>query len=600
MINQDNRHASEASERERRNRTAQWVFDTRPILGRFHLWLEGVEELWPVSDDAEPSFAGGALTRSFVMAAAVTALGTRLFGRYGEARGRDEADVNRIKKHADAVSAYALSEALWYLTRNLPEDHAVMVCLGEGLMPKAGEAADMGSNPLLGFGRVYARPQVAKFLDRRVQRLINDPSYEWDDFLRQVQEARVTIWGATIDALENTSRFAKGAASGPMILLHLHDQPLQVTTPYEGYFGNLVLPREVVESAERRSIFLGFHTPRRIVLDALREVYPDVPPERVHVWTLGGGAREKRIGALWEEWRQLGARVVEDGWRWPGGGEVFRESGTYAPVWRVGRFDDEQGRPSIFLCDGYSASAEAIQAASLDPVHDNRTSISLLSSIFKLPAEREQQVMGLDAEAATFAEDLAAVAGEELAPDLIEGYRASIREAKDAGLPMDRAQVTVDDFFPFKRWRLLAVNGFIQPDPYTGSPGVEAAGDGVYRVTVRAATRKSVGTITLTLRLGETLEESRLVFSPLLDRFYSGQDYRARAVKVSDSGRIRNELQTLCSDALETIGDDRIRVHFDLIGEAVMSADKKRFIREVLEWYQRRHPIWFQWLEIAD
>ena len=90
------------------------------------------------------------------------------------------------------------------------------------------------------------------------------------------------------------------------------------------------------------------------------------------------------------------------------------------------------------------------------------------------------------------------------------------------------------------------------------------------------------------------------MFSPLLDRFYSGQDYRKRAVKVSDSGRIRNELQTLCSDALEPIDEDRIRVHFDLIGEAVMSAEKKRFIREVLEWYQRRHPIWFRWLEIAN
>ncbi len=594
------RHENPVSERERRNLIAQWVFDTRPILGRFHLWLEGVEERWQAGDDAEPSFAGGALTRSFIVAAAVTALGTRLFGRFGEARGRDEAGVNRVKKHADAVSAYALSEALWYLTRNLPENHAVMVCLGEGLMPKAGEAADMGSNPLLGFGRVYARPQVARFLDRRVQRLINDPGYPWEDFMREVQEARMTIWGATIDALENTSRFARGEVSGPMTLLHLHDQPLQVTTPYEGYFGNLVLPREVVEQAERRSIFLGFHTPRRMVLDAIRQVYPEVAPEQVHVWTLGGAAREKRIGALWDEWRELGAQLVEDGWRWPGGGEVFRESGTYAPVWRVGRFDDEAGRPSIFLCDGYSASAEAIQAASLDPVHDNRTSISLLSSVFKLPAAAEQRVMSLDAESATFAEDLAEVAGTELAPDLVEHYRASIRDARDAGLPVERAQVTVDDFFPFKRWRLLAVNGFIQGDPYTGSPGVEEVEDGVYRVTVRAATRKSVGTVTLTLRLGESFDESRLVFSPLLDRFYSGQDYRSRAVKVSDSGRIRNELQTLCSDALETIGEDRIRVHFDLIGEAVMSAKKKRFIREVLEWYQRRHPIWFRWLEIAD
>ena len=601
---------SEAMEQERRNRIAQWVFDTRPILGRFHLWLEDVEEQWQSSADSdEQSFAGGALTRSFVMAAAVTALGTRLFGRFGEADGLDKVGVNRIKKHADAVSAYALSESLWYLTRNLPENHAVMVCLGEGLMPKAGEAADMGSNPLLGFGRVYARPEVAKFLDRRVHRLINDPAYRWEDFMREVQQARVTIWGATIDALENTSRFAKGRATGPMTLLHLHDQPLQVTTPYEGYFGNLVLPREVVDHAARRSIFLGFHTPRRTVLEAIHQVHPDVPVERIHVWTLRGEAREQRIGGLWDQWRELGVHLVEDGWTMPpqegewsnaGSGETFTESGTYAPVWRVGRFDDADGRPSLFLCDGYSASAEAIQAASLDPVHDNRTSISLLSSTFKLPVEREQEVMRLDAETATFGADLAAVADTELAPELVERYRASIRDARDAGLPLDRANVTVDDFFPLKRWRLLAVNGFMLPDPFTGAPGVEGAGDGIYRVAVRAATRSDIGNVTLTLRLAESFEESRLVFSPLLDRFYSGQDYRSRPVKVSDSGRIRNELQTLFSDALEYFGEESMRVHFDRIGEAVMSADKKRFIREVLEWYKRRHPIWFRWLEIAD
>ena len=28
---------------ERKNIIAQWAFDTRPILGRFHLWLEDVE-----------------------------------------------------------------------------------------------------------------------------------------------------------------------------------------------------------------------------------------------------------------------------------------------------------------------------------------------------------------------------------------------------------------------------------------------------------------------------------------------------------------------------------------------------------------------------
>ena len=28
---------------DRRNRIAQWAYDTRAILGRFHLWLKDVE-----------------------------------------------------------------------------------------------------------------------------------------------------------------------------------------------------------------------------------------------------------------------------------------------------------------------------------------------------------------------------------------------------------------------------------------------------------------------------------------------------------------------------------------------------------------------------
>jgi hypothetical protein len=93
-------------------------------------------------------------------------------------------------------------------------------------------------------------------------------------------------------------------------------------------------------------------------------------------------------------------------------------------------------------------------------------------------------------------------------------------------------------------------------------------------------------------------EESRLVFSPLLDRFYRGQDYRTRPVKVSDSGRIRNELQTLCSEALTFFGDNGIRIHFDRIDESVLSRDKVELIREILVWYKDSHPIWFDWLEM--
>jgi hypothetical protein len=90
----------------------------------------------------------------------------------------------------------------------------------------------------------------------------------------------------------------------------------------------------------------------------------------------------------------------------------------------------------------------------------------------------------------------------------------------------------------------------------------------------------------------------RMVFSPLLDRFYAGQDFRSRPVKISDSGRIRNELQTLCSEAIEYLPDDRMRIHFDRIDDAVLPADKKELIREVLAWYKKNHAVWFRWLEL--
>ena len=199
-----------SSAMEKRNRIAQWAFDTRPILGRFHLWLEDVDVTWLCGNDLKEfendiAFTGGALERGFIMATAATALGTRLFGRFGEGKGKEKQETNRVKKDADAISAYMLSECLWHTTRHLPENHAVMICLGEGLMPKGGETPDMGSNPLLGFGRIYARPQVAKYLDRQVQKLINNPDFGWEDFQRRIDQAGLTVWGAAVDTLENTS-----------------------------------------------------------------------------------------------------------------------------------------------------------------------------------------------------------------------------------------------------------------------------------------------------------------------------------------------------------------------------------------------------------
>jgi hypothetical protein len=585
---------------DRRHLIAQWAFDTRAILGRFHIWLKDVELHSNGNSITEGiSFVGGSLERAFVMATAVTALGTRLFGRWGEGAGLDKAGINRVKKDADAVSAYALSEALWYLTRSLPENHAVMISLGEGLMPKAGETPEMGSNPLLGFGRVYARPQVARFLDRRVHRLVNDSNYEWPEFWLDLQTAGITVWGAAVDTLENTSRFAKGSPSGAMTVLHLFDQPLKVARPYEGYMGNLVLPKEVVERAADRSILIDFRTPRAKVMEAIQETYPGIRSENVHVWTLGGSSRVDRLGGLWAEWQSLGVHLVEDGWTLPQTGQpVFTESGTYAPIFQVGTFARDDGATHLFLCDGYAASAEAMQASSLDPILDLSTSMCLFSSHFKASIEREQQIIHLDPDSNEFESRLATTLETELAPDLVKAYRTSLRSAREALMPVDRRTITADDFFPLKEWRVLALDGYMLPDPYSGADGVEQVSEDRYRVTTRAATRSGVVDVTLDLQLMEPFEQMRMVFSPLLDRFYSGQDYRDRAVKISDSGRIRNELQTLCSEAIEYLPDDHMLVRFDLIDDSVLPRDKRELIREVLDWYKANHPIWFGWLEM--
>ncbi|MDP2955748.1 MAG: hypothetical protein Q8N53_04950, partial [Longimicrobiales bacterium] len=70
-----------------------------------------------------------------------------------------------------------------------------------------------------------------------------------------------------------------------------------------------------------------------------------------------------------------------------------------------------------------------------------------------------------------------------------------------------------------------------------------------------------------------------------------------RPVRISDSGRIRNELQTLCAEAIEYLPGERMVVHFDRLDDQVMAPDKKAFIREALSWYRTNHPVWFGWLE---
>jgi hypothetical protein len=584
----------------KRNLIAQWAFDTRPVLLRFHLWLDDVDveraQAEPVSAH---TFAPRGIARCLAMTSAATALGTRLFGEFGAGAGKDKATTNQVKKAADAVSAYVMSEGLWHLTRTLPENHALMVCLGEGLMPKVGETPEMGANPMLGFGRVYARPQLARTVDRRVRRLLNERGHTFEQFYEWLQSRGITLWGAAVDTLENTSRFADGKTTGPMAVFHLFDSPLRLSRPYESYMGCLTVPARVAEAAANTSVLLDYRTPRKQVAEAIEAAYPGIRREHIHVWTLRGKSRQHRLGKLWEEWERVGVHLVDDGWKAPSGIAVFTDSGTYAPTFLVGSWRDAAGATHVFLCDGYAATAEAMQAASLSDVLDVHSTMALFSPTFERPVDVEARLMQLDPAAPDFAAQLGAVLGvTDVDAGKLHIYKEAIEDAAASNMPRGKPVLQADDFLPEKDWHVLACVGYIGDDPYTGAPGVTRVAENIYRVTTRLSTRKASSRITFTLRLMETFEETRQVFSPLLVRFLSGVDHATRPVKVSDSGRIRNELQTMIPQALEHDGD-RIRVRFEQINDRVLSTDKQARIRTVLEWYKQNHPVWFDWLDLA-
>jgi hypothetical protein len=237
-------------------------------------------------------------------------------------------------------------------------------------------------------------------------------------------------------------------------------------------------------------------------------------------------------------------------------------------------------------------------------------SLAIFTSNFKLPYNKEQYIMGLDLNSKDFPSHLEKLFGKKLPDDQIEKYKSMIREGIEAGIPVQRASIQADDFFPGKHWDVLAISGYMQRDPYTGAPGVEVVEppceiegkehSGIYSVAVRLATPHGEKLVTFKLKLLEkNIEQNRLVFQPLLNRFIAGECYHIRPVKISDSGRIRNELQTLCSEALEYIGDKTIKLHFDRIPKEVISEEHQKRLLEILEWYKKHHPIWFSWLKIV-
>ena len=65
------------------------------------------------------------------------------------------------------------------------------------------------------------------------------------------------------------------------------------------------------------------------------------------------------------------------------------------------------------MIDGYAASAEAVQSATLGPMLGLDVSMVPFTSRFDLPYDKEQDVMRLDPDAPDFGERLRALTGTE-------------------------------------------------------------------------------------------------------------------------------------------------------------------------------------------
>jgi hypothetical protein len=225
--------------------------------------------------------------------------------------------------------------------------------------------------------------------------------------------------------------------------------------------------------------------------------------------------------------------------------------------------------------------------------------LAVLSSKFKLPHDKDAAAMKLDPQDNNFATRLAQDLFEtDVPPEMIEIYRNSIMDAQNAGIPLKPRTINAGDLIAAKKWQTLAVSGYMLPDPYSGAQGVKQISEDTWEVTVRVTSEFGDKAITFALRLIEPFQQSKLVFSPLLNRFFKGEDFRTRAVKISDSGRIRNELQTLCTEALEHFGD-KLVVRFDKISPTTISAVEQEMLKQILIWYKDNYPIWFEWLELS-
>jgi hypothetical protein len=566
---------------------AGWHQDLTSILGRFNVVLDDVEGTSPTT--VAGSFLPEPVVKSLAASSALAALATQLYGGFGEGRNSGKDGLNRVKKAADSVATYVLHEGLRASAIQFPSDRVLMMCLGEGSMAKGDE---VGGSPMLSFGRVYGSSRAATAAREQINQVIRGVS-DWGATQNRLAKSGVHIWGAASDSLENTTRFASGE-EGALTVMHVFDRPLTVRRPYEGYMGILSLPAQVTGD-------WNYATPRSEILLAIQDSYPWIPARNIHVWTLGGDSRLDRMGELWSEWNKLGVHLVDASWCLPSGMPAFADSGTYAPIYRVGVFSDSAGNDHIFLVDGYAASAEAVQAATLDSALKLRTSLCLFSAQFRLPCLREGRVMSLDPQMPDFDQTLCRIAEEDIPESVVESYRDALHNLRGTGLPMGCPAFSACDLFRGRRFRSVAISSAIRTDPYSGMPGVETIDpeSSRFRVTTRLADENGVRNVAFTFRLAKSVEASRPLFCPLLARLCAGEYVEFDDAAESLAGRIRDELEMIYYEAMELTRDGGLKVDLSRIDDRALPLAKRQSLEEILGGYKRDLPVAFRWLELT-
>lgn len=105
------------------------------------------------------------------------------------------------------------------------------------------------------------------------------------------------------------------------------------------------------------------------------------------------------------------------------------------------------------MVDGYAVSAEAMQAASLSGILGLNVSLAVFSSKFKLPYDKDAAAMKLDPQDNNFGTRLEQDLFEtDVPPEMIEIYRNSIMEAKNAEISLKPRTINAGNLIAAKKW----------------------------------------------------------------------------------------------------------------------------------------------------